>query len=199
MILGNQEIRGRLRASDLVIDPFEPTCLNECTYVLRLDRYFRSWQDGDPVNVAEPIGDDHLSDRFQLETLRIKRGDFFLGASLEKLSIPNDLVGMLSTTSHMARFGLSFVQSSTVVRPGFGIHIPTAVTYEISMLNPSTVMIPALTPVCHLMLVEVSAFENLASVETSRSIYEGLPAPSSPQPVTEWARRKRQLENGSSG
>jgi dCTP deaminase len=137
------------------------------------------------VTPGEPDDVELLEEPIQDDAVILSPGEFALAASLERISLPNHLAALLSTPSHLARFGVSSVLSSTVVHAGFGRVAPTALTLELHSLNPSPVRLLAGDPICNLSFLAVSG--SLRS-EASGSSYEGLDAPSGPHLSTEIAR-----------
>lgn len=193
MILGAERIRALLAEQVLQIDPMDPARLGVASYTLTLSNTFRRWRSASAVDLADGEWnvDGQLGKMEELDSLTISPGEFVLGASVEALSLPANVIGQLSTPSHMARFGLSFIQSSALVHPGFG-RPPTQITFEITCVNPAPVTIPTGLPVCHLVLSEVSDGGNGAGA-SQRSVYEGSPAPSPPKLPSNWLSRKGPL------
>ena len=137
---------------------------------------------GDPVRLSDDVIEPgNLGAVVDDEIVRITRSTFLLGASVEHLSLPLHLVGFLSTTSHVARRGISMVLSSTLVSPGFGRNTPTAITFEITSANPALVEIAGGTPVCHLILARVLPGDPSTLTHHGRSPYESVAAPSAPR------------------
>lgn len=186
MVLGAASIQALLAERALRIDPLDPARFGAASYTLRLSRTFRRWQPSATVDLADPEWDVRgaLRGAEEMDSLTIRPGEFVLGASVEALSLPGDVIGYLSTPSHMARFGLSFVQSSTVVHPGFGGATPTQITFEITSVNPAPLVVPAGLPVCHLLLSKVLGGDGTTAGR--RSTYEGSPAPSPPALPSHW-------------
>lgn len=189
-VLGAERIRSLLADQTLLIDPLDSTGLGVASYTLRLSNMFRRWNVFSLVDLGDPDWNDggSLGGVEELESLTIEPGEFFLGASVEALHLPDNVLGQLSTPSHMARFGLSFIQSSSLVHPGFG-QPPSRITFEISCVNPAPVRIPAGLPVCHMVFWEVAEADNLPSVG-QRSVYERIPAPAPPTLPARWFRRE---------
>lgn len=185
-VLGVERICALLADQTLRIDPLDPAGFGVASYTLRLANLFRRWNALSRVDLADPewnVGGS-LGGVEALDSLTIAPGEFFLGASVEELSLPTNVIGRLSTSSHMARFGLSFIQSSSLVHPGFG-RPPTRITFEISSINPAPIRIPAGLPVCHMVLTEVSEASGSTSAG-QRSAYERVPAPAPPALPATW-------------
>ena len=190
MVLGAGCIRVLLAERTLQIDPMDPAQFGVASYTLRLSNRFRRWRSSSTVDLADPEWNAHgaLGRVEEVDSVSIAPGEFILGASVEALRLPPNVIGQLSTPSHMARFGLSFIQSSAIVHPGFGRTSPTQITFEITSVNPAPLTLPAGLPVSHLVLSEVSGVDN-STMTSQRSAYEGSPAPSPPALPSQWFQR----------
>lgn len=191
MVLGVAGIHALLAERRLRIDPVDSARFGVASYTLRLSKNFRRWRAFSTVDLADPEWNARgaLGDAEEMDSLTIFPGEFVLGASVEALSLPDDVIGQLSTPSHMARFGLSFIQSSALVHPGFGRTSSTQITFEITSVNPAPLTLPAGLPVCHLVLSKVSE-GGISTTARRRSTYEGRPAPSPPVLPSQWFQRQ---------
>ena len=181
MFLSADEIREEIESDRLVIDPFEPKLLKTSSYVLRLGEGFRQWKrKAEPVELwAQNAGWNHLDPITQAGEINLEPGVVMLASTLEKVGMPNHLVGILSTLSHLARFGVSVNQNAFWVSPGFGSSNPTQFTLELVSFNPSPVSIKSGIPVCHLIIARTSK-EAHSVLRLHKSVYEGREAPGEP-------------------
>jgi dCTP deaminase len=127
MILSGKEIERRL-GSDILIDPYDPDCLNPNSYNLRLHDELLVYRD--PVlDMKVPNPTVHL--RIPSEGLLLEPGRLYLGRTVEYTETRN-LVPMLEGRSSIGRLGL-FVH----VTAGFGdVGFCGYWTLEISCIQP---------------------------------------------------------------
>lgn len=105
MILTAAEIQNRMRSDDIVVDPFDPHCLNPNSYNLALapDAIFFGKQHP-PLDMKEPARGKEivlLEDGYLL-----KPGELLLGGTVEWTASHN-LVPKIEGRSSLARMGLS--------------------------------------------------------------------------------------------
>jgi deoxycytidine triphosphate deaminase/intein/homing endonuclease len=109
MILSDHTIREELEAGRVVIDPLDESCIQPSSVDLRLDRLFRVF-----LNHTMPVIDvkEDLEDLTRLvkidegEAFILHPGEFVLGSTLERVSLPDDLVGRIEGKSSLGRLGL---------------------------------------------------------------------------------------------
>lgn len=122
MILSDRGILKEIKKGDLKITPFQKTLLQPSSLDLRLGREFRIFR-----NTKLPYLDiRHPVDGF-MELISIKRNEpliihpreFILGTTVEKIVIPNHLVGRLEGKSSLGRIGIVIHSTAGYVDPGF--------------------------------------------------------------------------------
>ena len=98
MLLSDRDIKAQIEARRLRLDPYEPSLLQPSSIDVRLDRYFRVFnnqqythidpalQQDDLTTLVEPKGDDPFV---------LHPGEFVLGSTLEVVTLPDDLAGRL--------------------------------------------------------------------------------------------------------
>ena len=98
-----------------------------------------------------------------VRTAPLRRSTAYLGFSVERICIPNNVIGSLHTRSALSRLGLDFFGSSTYVSPGFGSEQPTQIVFEIA----------ARIDISHLPLEEHVAGLVLYQIEGVHEIWKG--------------------------
>ena len=153
MFLSDQEIESYVRQNSLIIQPFDQRFLRPSSYVIRLDKLFNFFPE-------PPTEELDFSDLRSLREEMIVReaksvcaspGQFFLGRSLEKLSFPRNVGGIVSGLSHVGRMGILVAPSAFFVHPGFGETSPSQIVLELYSLCPSRIRLYAGMPICHLI------------------------------------------------
>jgi deoxycytidine triphosphate deaminase len=72
-----------------------------------------------------------VSETRSLYTGGMRRGEWGLGMSLERISLSRRLIGFMNTRSKYARLGLELMCSSWMVAPGFGALEAANIVFEI--------------------------------------------------------------------
>jgi dCTP deaminase len=126
MLLSDRDIRAEIDASRLVLAPWDPDLIQPSSIDVRLDRYFRVFnnsqythidpaqQQDDLTSLVEPAGD---------EPFVLHPGEFVLGSTLEVVTLPDDLAGRLEGKSSLGRLGLLTHSTAGFIDPGFSGHI----------------------------------------------------------------------------
>ena len=126
MLLSDRDILAQIDAGRIAMDPWDPDMLQPSSIDVRLDRFFRVFnnqqythidpalQQDDLTTLVEPKGDDPFV---------LHPGEFVLGSTLEVCSLPDDLAGRLEGKSSLGRLGLLTHSTAGFIDPGFSGHI----------------------------------------------------------------------------
>ena len=126
MLLSDGDLRKELASGRLALDPWDPEMLQPSSIDVRLDRWFRVFQNSrythiDPrerqdelTSLVEPAGD---------EPFVLHPGEFVLGSTYEAVGLPDDLAGRLEGKSSLGRLGLLTHSTAGFIDPGFSGHI----------------------------------------------------------------------------
>jgi dCTP deaminase len=122
MILSDRTIRAELDAGRIVIDPLDEQCIQPSSVDLRLDRLFRVF-----LNHTMPVIDvkEDLEDLTRLveigegEAFILHPGEFVLGSTYERVTLPDDLVGRIEGKSSLGRLGLLIHSTAGFIDAGF--------------------------------------------------------------------------------
>jgi dCTP deaminase len=126
MLLSDRDILAEVEKERLGIAPWEPELLQPSSVDVRLDRFFRVFDNSrythiDPAQqqdelttLVEPNGDDPFV---------LHPGEFVLGSTLEIVTLPDDLAGRLEGKSSLGRLGLLTHSTAGFIDPGFTGHI----------------------------------------------------------------------------
>ena len=122
MLLSDGDLTKELANGRLVLEPWDAAMLQPSSIDVRLDRYFRVFQNSrythiDPreqqdelTTPVEPDGDDPFV---------LHPGEFVLGSTFEAISLPDDLAGRLEGKSSLGRLGLLIHSTAGFVDSGF--------------------------------------------------------------------------------
>jgi dCTP deaminase len=177
VLLSDRDIRSEIDSGRLKVEPWDPELVQPSSIDVRLDRFFRvfnnsaythidpSIQQDDLTSLVEPAGD---------EPFVLHPGEFVLGSTLEILSLPDDLAGRLEGKSSLGRLGLLTHSTAGFIDPGFSGHI----TLELSnVANLPITLWPGMKigQLCLFRLSSAAEFPYGSSVYGSR--YQGQRGP----------------------
>ena len=126
MLLSDRDIKKEAAGGRLVLDPYDEELVQPASIDVRLDRYFRVFNNtkythidpgqrqDDLTALVEPAGD---------EAFVLHPGEFVLGSTLEVVTLPDDLAGRLEGKSSLGRLGLLTHSTAGWIDPGFTGHI----------------------------------------------------------------------------
>jgi dCTP deaminase len=122
MILSDRTIREQLDAGRIVIDPLGDRCIQPSSVDLHVDRYFRLFRNHSQrvIDVREDQEDlTQLVEVREDDALILHPGEFVLGSTLERVTLPDDIVGRLEGKSSLGRLGLLIHSTAGFVDPGW--------------------------------------------------------------------------------
>jgi dCTP deaminase len=193
VFLSADEILSEVTRGALIIEPFDRRRLKPASYVLSLGDLFRSWNyDKSPLDVWAPdSGACTLTPPLRARKIVLEPQAFILSITRESLCVPEHLMGLLSTMSHIARFGVSAHRGSYLLSPGFGSGKPLPVTLELTSMHRRPLILRSDMPICHVMFARVNP--NRQTLRLSKSIYEERDAPCAPLLYEEFAELFRDV------
>jgi dCTP deaminase len=122
MILSDRSIREEIDAKRIVIDPFEPACVQPSSVDLHVDSQFRVFANSryPYIDVKREMPDlTELVEVTDGEPFILHPGEFVLGSTLERVAIPDDMVARLEGKSSLGRLGLLIHSTAGYVDPGW--------------------------------------------------------------------------------
>jgi dCTP deaminase len=122
MILSDRDIREALAAGRVVIDPFDPACVQPSSVDLHVDAQFRVFANSryPYIDVRQEMPDlTELVETKPEEPFILHPGEFVLGSTLERVVLPDDLVARLEGKSSLGRLGLLIHSTAGYVDPGW--------------------------------------------------------------------------------
>ncbi|WP_093840098.1 dCTP deaminase [Streptomyces aidingensis] len=126
MLLSDKDIRTEIDAGRVRIDPFDPTMVQPSSIDVRMDRFFRvfenhryphidpSVEQPDLTRMIEPQGD---------EPFILHPGEFVLASTYETITLPDDIASRLEGKSSLGRLGLLTHSTAGFIDPGFSGHV----------------------------------------------------------------------------
>src|ERR1700720_1533196 len=125
MVLSDHSIREALAAGNIVIDPFDDACVQPSSVDLHVDQYFRLFRNHTSrvIDVRENQEDlTELVDTGE-DPLILHPGEFVLGSTKERVTLPAALVARLEGKSSLGRLGLLIHSTAGFVDAGWDGHL----------------------------------------------------------------------------
>jgi dCTP deaminase len=121
MILSDITIREEIDAGRVVIDPFDPACIQPSSVDLHVDAEFRVFRNNRYpfIDVKQQQDLTELVEVKPEEAFILHPGEFVLGSTLERVALPDDLVARLEGKSSLGRLGLLIHSTAGYVDPGW--------------------------------------------------------------------------------
>ena len=177
MVLSDRTIRREVEAGRLVFDPFDPDLVQPSSVDMRADGRFRVFHNArDPyIDVRREMeGLTELVEVGDDEPFILHPGEFVLGQTLERVSLPDDLVGRLEGKSSIGRLGLLIHSTAGFIDPGFAGNL----TLELSNVANLPITIYRGMPIGQISFMRMDQpVENPYGSEAARSKYQGQAEP----------------------
>ena len=122
MILSDRSIREEIEAGHIVIDPFDPGCIQPSSVDLHVDAEFRVFANNRYPFIDVKQEQPDLTELVEVkpdEPFILHPGEFVLGSTLERVGLPDDLVARLEGKSSLGRLGLLIHSTAGYVDPGW--------------------------------------------------------------------------------
>jgi dCTP deaminase len=177
MILSDVSIRAAIEVGRIVIDPFDPTMVQPSSVDVRVDRYFRVFENHrypyiDPKQPQPDLTTEVVTDMDVPFVLH--PGQFVLGSTLEVVGLGDDIVARLEGKSSLGRLGLLIHSTAGFVDPGFEGHL----TLELSNVANLPIAIYPAMKIGQLSFYDLSTpAENPYGSRTTGSKYQGQRGP----------------------
>jgi dCTP deaminase len=177
VLLSDRDLRAEVKAGRLVIDPYDDSLVQPSSVDVRLDRYFRVFENHRYPHIDPAEEQDELTRLVEVsldEPFILHPGEFVLGSTYEVIGLADDLAARLEGKSSLGRLGLLTHSTAGFIDPGFNGHV----TLELS--NVATLPIKLwpgmkIGQVCVLRLTSAAEHPYGSSVYGSR--YQGQRGP----------------------
>ena len=126
MLLSDRDLTAAVKAGRLGLDPFEPTLIQPASVDVRLDRWFRVFNNSKYTHIDPAVQQDDLTSLVEIvegEPFVLHPGEFVLGSTLEVVSLADDLAARLDGKSSLGRLGLLTHSTAGFIDPGFSGHV----------------------------------------------------------------------------
>ncbi|HEY1180506.1 MAG TPA: dCTP deaminase [Phytomonospora sp.] len=126
MLLSDRDLTAAVKAGRLGLEPFEPTLIQPASVDVRLDRWFRVFNNSKYTHIDPAVQQDDLTSLVEIaegEPFVLHPGEFVLGSTLETVSLADDLAARLDGKSSLGRLGLLTHSTAGFIDPGFSGHV----------------------------------------------------------------------------
>ena len=126
MLLSDRDITAAIAEGRLGIDPYDKGLVQPSSIDVRLDRFFRVFNNARYTHIDPAQQQDDLTSAVEVadgDPFVLHPGEFVLGSTLEIISLADDLAARLEGKSSLGRLGLLTHSTAGFVDPGFSGHI----------------------------------------------------------------------------
>lgn len=179
MVLSDRDIKKALKTGKIKITPAPDldVQLGSCSLDLRLGNAFRIFESGMHA-VIDPS--KSASKEFTKEIIVeegkafiIQPGDFVLATTVEKLEVPDDLLGSLEGRSSIGRLGIIIHSTAASVDPGMRGHI----TLELANMGKLPVALYPGMRICSISFEQLSSPAEVPYYKKKSAKYVGQTGP----------------------
>jgi dCTP deaminase len=177
VLLSDRDLRSEIEAGRLVVDPYDEAMVQPSSVDVRLDRFFRVFENHRYPHIDPAEQQDELTRMVEVavdEPFILHPGEFVLGSTYEVIGLADDLAARLEGKSSLGRLGLLTHSTAGFIDPGFCGHV------SLELSNVATLPIKLwpgmkIGQVCVLRLT--SPAEHPYGSEVTGSRYQGQRGP----------------------
>jgi dCTP deaminase len=126
MLLSDRDIGAEIKSGRVKVDPFEPKMIQPSSVDVRLDRFFRVFENHKYEVIDPSIEQSELTREVAVapdDFFILHPGEFVLASTYEVITLPDDIAGRLEGKSSLGRLGLLTHSTAGFIDPGFSGHI----------------------------------------------------------------------------
>ena len=126
MLLSDRDIAAEIESGRVKVEPFNPKMIQPSSVDVRLDRFFRVFENHRYEVIDPSIEQSELTREVAVapdEFFILHPGEFVLASTYEVITLPDDIAGRLEGKSSLGRLGLLTHSTAGFIDPGFSGHI----------------------------------------------------------------------------
>ncbi|GAA0985164.1 dCTP deaminase [Acrocarpospora macrocephala] len=126
MLLSDRDLRGEIESGRVKLDPYDPEMIQPSSVDVRLDRYFRVFENHRYPHIDPAVEQPDLTRQVEPEgdePFILHPGEFVLASTYEVISLPDDIASRLEGKSSLGRLGLLTHSTAGFIDPGFEGHV----------------------------------------------------------------------------
>jgi dCTP deaminase len=140
MLLSDRDLIAEQKDGQLSVEPFEPALVQPSSIDVRLDRWFRVFNNHLYTHIDPSAQQDDLTALVEVDDGQpfvLHPGEFVLASTLEVITLGSQLAGRLEGKSSLGRLGLLTHSTAGFIDPGFSGHV----TLELSNVANLPIML----------------------------------------------------------
>jgi len=190
VLLSDRDIRAELDARRVVLDPFDESMIQPSSVDIRLDKYFRVFENHRYPHIDPAEDQSDLTRAVQpnaSEPFILHPGEFVLGSTYEVITLPDDVAARVEGKSSLGRLGLLTHATAGFIDPGFSGHV----TLELSNMATLPIKLWPGMKIGQLCFFKLSsAAENPYGSAKYGSRYQGQRGPTPSRSFQNFSRTK---------
>ncbi len=122
MLLSDRDIRTQIDSGRVALDPYEPDMIQPSSIDVRLDKFFRVFDNHKYAAIDPSIEQPDLTRLVEVDgdnPFVLHPGEFVLGSTFESVTLPDDIAARLEGKSSLGRLGLLTHSTAGFIDPGF--------------------------------------------------------------------------------
>jgi len=126
VLLSDRDIRAEIDSGRVGLDPYDAGLVQPSSVDVRLDRYFRVFENHRYPHIDPAIEQPDLTREVVPEAdepFILHPGEFALASTYEVVTLPDDVAGRLEGKSSLGRLGLLTHSTAGFIDPGFSGHV----------------------------------------------------------------------------
>jgi dCTP deaminase len=126
VVLSDRTIRRLVDEGRIGVEPFDPGLMQPSSLDVRVDRLFRVFRNSRYPYIDVKTEQEELTELVEVpleEAFILHPGEFVLGSTLERITLPDDLVARLEGKSSLGRLGLLIHSTAGFIDPGWDGHV----------------------------------------------------------------------------
>jgi dCTP deaminase len=126
VLLSDQDIRKAIESGRVRVDPYAPELIQPSSIDLRLDRYFRVFENHRYPHIDPAVEQAELTRLVEAadgEPFVLHPGEFVLASTFEVVTLPDDVAARIEGKSSLGRLGLLTHSTAGWIDPGFSGHL----------------------------------------------------------------------------
>lgn len=126
MLLSDRDLVSEIKSDNLALEPFAPELMQPSSIDVRLDRFFRVFNNHLYTHIDPSVQQDDLTAQVEVsdgEAFVLHPGEFVLASTLEVITLGDQLAGRLEGKSSLGRLGLLTHSTAGFIDPGFSGHV----------------------------------------------------------------------------
>jgi dCTP deaminase len=186
MLLSDRDLIAEHKAGQLSLEPFEPALVQPSSIDVRLDRWFRVFNNHLYTHIDPAVQQDDLTALVEVDDGQpfvLHPGEFVLASTLEVISLGDQLAGRLEGKSSLGRLGLLTHSTAGFIDPGFSGHV----TLELSNVANLPITLWPGMKIGQLCIFRLSSpSEHPYGAEVYGSRYQGQRGPTASRSWQNW-------------